>query len=271
MSILEFLQHLFSSEDARQDFAEDPQASLDAAGLGHLSSDDVHEAITLMHDDSQSADFSRDTDSGAEVNIAAPEPPAPDQPVTEYITEYVTNNFIDDRDVNIDNSVNQQIDTGGGDFDQNIDIDSTVAAGDGAVAAGDDISGDVNTGDGNTIGDGNVSGEGNIVGDDNEVAGEGSTASFGSGDATSTDVNGDINADDGSSIGIGGDSAASTTDNSISDSGNDNSQNTVEDSFNNTTETTDNDEYSYEDSFNQSDDDTATDNSTDNDSQVIDA
>ena len=104
----------------------------------------------------------------------------------QYLNTYVTNNYIDDRDTTVDNSVNQQIDTHGGNFDQDIDVHSTVASGDGAVAAGGDIDhSTITTGDHNQVGDGNVAGNGNVVGDHNQaVTGDRDTTSFGHGDAT---------------------------------------------------------------------------------------
>ena len=66
----------------------------------------------------------------------------------------------------VDNSVNQQIDTGGGDFDQDIRHPAPTASGDGAVAAGGDIrNSTVTSGDGNQVGDDNIRGDGNVQGD----------------------------------------------------------------------------------------------------------
>jgi hypothetical protein len=173
-SILDFIRQLLFSEDLRQDFAADPEGTLADHGLDNLSPDDVHDALVLV-EDNQTADFSRDFNVG---NNASFTPPPPVQhtaggdvhhQAVEYLNNYITNNFIDDRDTITDNSINQQIDTGGGAFDQDIDVDSVVASGDGSVAAGGDISDStVTTGDGNTVGDGNVRGDGNIVGDDND-------------------------------------------------------------------------------------------------------
>jgi hypothetical protein len=298
MTLLEFLRSLIYNDEARQDFAENPDQALDDAGLGHLSADDVHDALTLMQEDNQEADFSRDYDTGGnEVQIAAPEPvhhgdgDDDGDSAVEYINRYITNNYTDDRDTITDNSVNQQIDTGGGDFDQDIDVDSTVASGDGAVAAGGDIedstitSGDGNTvgdgnvdGEGNTVGDGNVDGEGNVVGDGNAtVNGDGNTTSFGDGDASSTEIDGNVNVDDGSSFAIGGSSSTDNTDNSVEDSFNDNSDNSQEDVGNDNSEYTDNSDNSTEDSYNDDNDsyensnndvDTDIDSDVDHDSNV---
>jgi hypothetical protein len=276
MTLLEFLRSLIWNDEAREDFAENPEKALDDAGLGHLSSDDVHDALVLMQEDNQDASFDRNYDTGGnDVHIAAPEPVNHDgddsESAVEYINRYITNNYVDDRDTITDNSVNQQIDTGGGDFDQDIDIDSTVASGDGAVAAGDDIEdSEIVTGDDNTVGDGNVNGDGNITGDGNDaVIGDGNTSSFGDGDATSAEIDGDVSVDDGGSFAIGGDSSVDNTDNSVEDSFNDNSDNSVEDSYNESTETTDNSDYDIDDSYNSSTETTEdSNNEVDHDHQV---
>ncbi|GAA5123519.1 IniB N-terminal domain-containing protein [Pseudonocardia adelaidensis] len=279
MTLLEFLRSLIFDEDARQEFADNPEQALDDAGLGHLSADDVRDALEIMQDDSQDADFSRNYNGGDnEVNIAAPSPvehhhDGGSESAAEYINKYIYNNYVtNEGDTITDNSINQQIDTGGGDFDQNIDIDSTVASGDGAVAAGDDIEdSQIATGDNNTIGDGNTDvdvedGGSAVVGDDNQVVnGDGNTTGFGDGDVSSTDIDGDVSVDDGSSFAIGGDSSVDSRDQSDDDVNIDNSDNSVEDSGNTTTDwhdesdnsshtsIEDNDEYSeYSDSSDHS-------------------
>jgi hypothetical protein len=268
MTLLEFLRNLLSNDDAREDFAENPDKALDDAGLGSLSGDDVHDALVLMQEDNQEASFDRNYDTGGnEINVAAPEPVNHDdggdsESAVEYINRYITNNYTDDRDTITDNSTNQQIDTGGGDFDQDIDVDSTVASGDGAVAAGDDIEdSEIVSGNGNTVGDGNIDGDGNVTGDGNDVVnGDGNTTSFGDGDATSTEIDGDVSVGDGGSFAVGGDSEVDNSDNSednsVEDSFNDNSENSVEDSFNDSTETTENTDYDIDDSYNSSNEST---------------
>ena len=257
LSLLEFIRELLFNDDLRQDFADNPEATLAEHGLDNLSPDDVHDALVLV-EDNQTADFSREYNTGGNA-VASFTPPPPvvhhdgggdsHQQAIQYLNNYVTNNFVDDRDVITDNSINQQIDTGGGDFDQDIDVDSVVAAGDGSVAAGDDIEDStIVTGDDNQVGDGNVRGDGNLVGDDNDgnlvgdgdgnvvgddneaVTGDDNTTSFGDGDATSVNVGGDFSADDGSSIAIGGNSTVDNSDNSTNDSFNDESTNTLDNS-----------------------------------------
>jgi hypothetical protein len=134
--------------------------------------------------------------------------------------QFITNNFttitenntsiIDDRDTTIDNSVRQNIDTGGGDLDQEF-ISSNVSGdvtGDGnAVGLGNTaLSGDgsafgegavVQSGDGNQLGDGSAFGEGAEVANATGLAaqavtGTGNTTSqFGDAESTGNITGGD--------------------------------------------------------------------------------
>ncbi len=142
----------------------------------------------------------------------------------QYLNSYVTSNYVDDRHTTVDNSTNQQIDTHGGDFDQDIDVHSTVASGDGAVAAGGDIrDSTVTTGDHNQVGAGNVSGNGDVVGDRNlAVTGDHDTTAFASGGSAT------VNNSDNSQHDVGN----TSTDNSTHGSFNDSSDHSVHDSGN---------------------------------------
>jgi hypothetical protein len=270
-SLLELLLNMLRDPNALAAYQDDPDGFL--ASCGDVSPDDIREALVLLQDN-QDSDFSRDYNTGGNHVHVPPPPPAPKpepgesdhEAAVRYLNTYVTNNYTEDNDTIVDNSVNQQIDTGGGDFDQDIDVDSTVASGDGAVAAGDDIEdSEIVTGDDNVVGDENVTGDGNITGDDNEaVIGDENTTSFGDGDATSTEIDGDVSVDDGGAFAVGGSATVDNTDNSVEDSHNDNSDNSVEDSYNDNSETTDNSDYSTEDSYNDNSDTTEdSNNSTD--------
>jgi hypothetical protein len=207
-SLLDLLLNLLRDPSALAAYQDDPEAYL--SSCGDFSPADVHDALVLIQDN-QDADLDRDHSTGGN-HIQVPPLPAVQPGETDheaavrYINNYVTNNHIDDRDTIVDNSVNQQIDTDGGDFDQDIDIDSAVASGDGAVAAGDDIENStLTTGDDNILGDGNIRGDDNIVGDHNEVLdGHGNTASFGDGDASSASFD-DVEVSQGGALATGGD------------------------------------------------------------------
>jgi hypothetical protein len=212
-SLLDLLFNLFRDPEAKAAFKDDPNGYL--ANCGAISPDDVRDALVLLQDD-QEADLDREYTSGASHTSGhghiAPPPPAPEkdngesdhEAAVRYLNTYVTNNYVDNRDTNIDNSVNQQIDTGGGNFDQDIDIDSTVATGDGAVAAGDDIEdSDIVTGDDNQVGEGNLAGDGNLVGDANDViSGDDNTTAFGDGDADRSALK-DVGVNHGGALSVG--------------------------------------------------------------------
>jgi hypothetical protein len=275
-SLYELILNLLRDPKALEDFRDDPDAYL--ASCGDFSPDDVKDAIELIRDHDDDSSSSRD--SGHTVHVAPPsDPPEPRDGETEheaavrYLNTYVTNNYVDDRDTTVDNSVNQQIDTDGGDFDQNIDIDSNVASGDGAVAADDISNSEVVTGDGNVVGDDNVTGDDNVIGEGNQVvSGDDNTTSFGEGDATSTDIDGDVTVGAGGGFSSGGDVEIDNSDNStsIEDSGNvDNSVNDsnnldIQDSFQ------DNSEIAVEDSFQDNSDNSDNSNNSQDNSLTVD-
>ena len=231
-ALIQLLLSLLSDPEAADAFGQDPAAFVAQCGLTDLTPEQVHDAAVLVAD--QAPEHSEHHDKPH--HHTPPPDPTPHDPPHEaaikYLTTYVTNNWVDDRDTIVDNSVNQQIDTGGGEVDQTIDIDSAVASGDGAGAAGGDISDSaVVTGDHSAVGDGNTTGDGNTV-------------AYGTGDATSTNVGGDVSVGDGAGLATGGgvtvdnsdssqhDVGNVSTDSSVHDSGNDSSDNSVHDSGN---------------------------------------
>ncbi len=247
ISLLEFVRELLSNAGLRDLFAKDPEAALHSRGLDNIDAHDVRDALTLVSDDHQEADFSRHYDTGdnhigggsaAAPHFSAPEHHSAPEPhghesAAEYVSRYITNNYVDDRDTIVDHSINQQVDTGGGNFDQDIDVHSVTASGDGAVAAGGDIrDSTVTTGNGNQVGDGNVHGDGNVVGAGNQaVTGNGNTTAFGDGNATSTAVHGDVTVGDGGAFASGGSASVDNSDNSLHNVGNTHVDNSVNDSF----------------------------------------
>ncbi|WP_219413875.1 hypothetical protein [Pseudonocardia nigra] len=276
LTLLEFIRELLFNVEMRDYFAAEPEKALEEHGLGHLTADDVHDALVLINEEDQDADFSREYNTGGNhveaLPIAVPAAPAhhgdDHGSAIEYINRYITNNHVDDRDTTVDNSVNQQIDTDGGDFDQDIDIDSTVASGDGAVAAGDDIEDStIVTGDDNQVGDGNVAGNGNVVGDGNQaVTGNDNTTSFGSGDANSVEVGDDLTVGDGAGFATGGSAWVDNSDHSQENVGNDYSDNSKENVGNDYSDNSDHSDNSVEDSYND-----FSDNSNHSDNSVEDS
>ena len=240
-SLIEFLLNLLRDPEAREAFLEDGDGYLASCGIDHLPAADLHDALVLLQDN-QEASFDREYNTGGNSVTVHTPPPAPadhddHEDAVQYLNNYITNNYVNDSDTIIDNSINQNIDTDGGDFDQDIDVDNTIATGDGAVAVGGDVEdSEIVTGDDNVVGDDNVTGDGNVVGDGNQaVTGDDNTTSFGSGDATSTSVGGDVNVSNGGAFSSGGDATGEYD---------------VDDSFNDT-ETTTTTTTNNEDSFNQ--------------------
>jgi hypothetical protein len=285
-NLLELLLNLLRDPSA---YREDPEGFL--SSCGDVSPEDIREALTLLQD-RQDADFSRDYHTGGNHHVVhvPPPPPAPapepgesnQEAAIRYLDTYVTNNYItNEGDTITDNSINQQIDTDGGDFDQDIDVDSVVASGDGSVAAGDDIEdSDITTGDDNTVGDDNVDGDDNteIDGDDNAVVdGDDNTAGFGDGDTSSTEIDGDVSVDDGSSLAVDGSSSVDNSNYEDNDTTVDASDNSINDSGNTTTAWTDNSDNSTSTSIDDHSDysnyEDSSDNSTyeDNDTTTTDS
>ncbi|MEJ8281765.1 IniB N-terminal domain-containing protein [Pseudonocardia spirodelae] len=224
-SLLQFILDLLKDPKLAAEFSKDPQGVLSQCGLSDVSAEDVRDAIVLAQDnDDVSFDRDYNTGGGHHGHHTPPPPVHHGEDPVKYLDKYVTNNHytynVDDRDTIVDNSINQNIDTGGGDFRQDIDTKSTVASGDGAVAVGGDNNAPVTTGDHN------------VVGEDNQVvSGDDNTTSFGSGSAYNT---GDIDADHGGAVSLGEDATGS---NDASGSFNDthtevNTSTDVDDSYN---------------------------------------
>src|SRR5580765_6864328 len=260
-SLYDLILKLLRDPHALADFQANPDAYLSACG--DFSAADVKDAIDLARDD-------EDHTSGKHAQhthvTPAHNPPEPEsgegshEAAVKYLTTYITNNY---NSTNIDNSVNQQVDTHGGDFDQTIDVHPTNVTGTGAVGIGGDNHGPVNTGeggvavdtangpivtgDGNQVGDGNVSGHGNVVGTGNAVGtgnvagtgnqvvhGDGNTTSFGEGSAHSTTI-GDgntVNVDHGGVFGSGNTTTNTDSNNQTTDSHDTDTRVHVDDSFN---------------------------------------
>lgn len=203
-TLLDWILSLLRDPEARADFQSDPQGYAADNGFTNLTASDVHDALYLIADN-QSAGY--DHRHGGDSQVHYPPPKHPDHndgDGASYLNNYVTNNYttIEDHSTNIDNSVHQNIDTDGGDFNQVIDNDPVVASGDGAVAAGGDIDdSEITTGDGNVVGDGNQA-----------VTGDHNTTAFGSGHATDASFD-DARFGDGSAVSVGGDAVGSNEDN----------------------------------------------------------
>jgi hypothetical protein len=210
---------------------------------------------------------------------ASPPPPPPldpslppaealEQTVNYYITNSTTTN-VDDRDTNVDSSVNTNvIAEEGSDLALDIDTETNTASGDGAVAAGedaignatgdgavaagDDINAPVNTG---TVDDSILADEssfdGVAVGEDNQVINDSAGVATGGGDAyySDDDVNTDVQIQNESGE-LDLENVNFGQGNSIDDSNTDSFNETATDSFNQTTT----DSFNATDSFNNDND-----------------
>lgn len=228
MSLLDTLISIFTDNDTRAAFQDDPEGFLNQNGLGNVTSQDIQaempRVLSAIQGNTGGAAQGGVANFAGSGNVTLPPPPASSgggglaegglQGAIESINHYtnvlnVTNHrfedndttFVDDRDTTVDNSVNQNI-TAFGDVNQ--DFDNDVVSGDGAVAAGDDAQ--VNTGDGAvqvggdvsdaTIATGDVGGSvtgdvtDSVVGDGNQVIQDSDVGavSFGDGDATNVEA-----------------------------------------------------------------------------------
>jgi hypothetical protein len=204
-SLLDWILSLLRDPDARADFQHDPDGYAAQHGFQGLTAADIHDALTLIADSGSASYDHRFHDDG--VHYPPPHHYPSGESAPHYLNNYITNNYkiIDDHSTHIDNSVHQNIDTHGGDFNQVIDNDPVVASGDGAVAAHGDIrDSDITTGDHNVVGDGNE-----------VVTGDHNTTAFGSGDATNASFD-HTSVHDGGAISLGGNAYGHNEDNSTS-------------------------------------------------------
>lgn len=221
MSLLDALIGIFTNEDNQQAFQSDPEGYLVQNGFANVTSQDIEAEMPRVLEAVQgnsggasqggAADFSGSGNvvlpagggyggggyegydagglSGAVASINHYQSVLN---VTDQTFEDNDVTTVDDRDVTVDDSVNQNI-TAFGDVHQ--DFDNDVVSGDGAVAAGDGAP--VNTGDGAVQAGGDISDA--VVGDDNAVIADSSVgaASFGAGDANDISSGGDLTHDQG--------------------------------------------------------------------------
>ena len=130
-ALIEFILSLLRDPAAVEEFDADPAAVMKTKGLADVCADDVRAVAPVVID-------------RPEVHSSPPPPanytpkPYPNDVVKEI--KGITNNFVtsDNRPTIIDQSVNQNIWTDGGDVTQIFDNEAIVASGDGSVAAGDD-------------------------------------------------------------------------------------------------------------------------------------
>ncbi|HZZ47820.1 MAG TPA: IniB N-terminal domain-containing protein [Pseudonocardia sp.] len=208
-SLLDWILDLLRDVDAREEFRNDPDRYAAEHGFKAVTAADVHDALCVAADTGWR---SPDSDDDDRHHVPPPRHHAShghhgggghhEDPV-KYLHQYVTNNFttVEEHKTEIDNSVHQNVDTHGGDFNQVIDNDPVVASGDHSVATGGDIADSTVT-----------PGNGAVVGDDNlATTGNDNNSAFGSGDATRANLN-NVHTGAGSGMAFSGDSAGRNDD-----------------------------------------------------------
>lgn len=144
-ALIAFILSLLRDPDAAKDFSADPEAAMSRGGVQDACLADVRAVAPVIVDHPSVAP--------RPPGPTPPEPPEPPEPVVEEIIRLVSQfTTIDARSTIVDQSVNQNIWTDGGDVTQIFDQDAVVASGDDAVAAGDDATitdtdTDITTGD----------------------------------------------------------------------------------------------------------------------------
>jgi hypothetical protein len=271
--LLDFLLSLFSDPAAADQFRADPEAMLKQNGLEGMCSDDVDAVMPVILDGSPIS-FDRDYNTGGNTanggnaggggtgggggaggggwggGGGGSDHAAAVQQLTHVLNNY-SYTTVDDRDVILDQSVNQNI-WANGDVHQLFDNEANIASGDHAIIAGDDVK-DSGNDSHDTFWTDNS---------DNSV-----NDSFNDNSDNSIDDSGNVKIDD--SFNTKDESDHSTnTDNSIDDSGNikvedsGNTDNSVDDSGNVKIEDSGNDNSSDDDNTSNTDNSSHDDNSS---------
>jgi hypothetical protein len=243
MNPIQAIWNLLFSEGEAERYAENPDAYLQETGLDQCDPAELHDLVVMAYEkgpvyqganvnvggnqgvggSSQSAGPGGGSSGpGPSTAPSAPPPPPPldptlppaealQQTINYYVTNTTTTN-VDDRDTNVDSSVNTNVFAeDGSEVDLDIDNETNTASGDGAVAAGDDATGvatgagavaagedinaPVNTGENSGILADESNIEGNALGDGNQVISDSEGVATGSGDASSVDVDFDNSGD----------------------------------------------------------------------------
>jgi hypothetical protein len=139
-ALIAFIMSLLKDPEAANGFAGSPHAALAAQGLSGVCMADVAAVRPVI------------IDHPAVVHHSTPPPPPSGDPggdgavreivrmIQQYTIDAQQYTTVDARSTILDQSVNQNIWTEGGDVTQVFDQDAVVASGDNAIAAGDDAS-----------------------------------------------------------------------------------------------------------------------------------
>jgi hypothetical protein len=257
-STVDKLWNLFFKDQA--EYAADPEKYIMDNGLEDCTYDELVEAVSLSFEKGPVSQGATVLGTQTVAAIAPPPPPSPALPPLEQVKQTVNYYYentaynqttVDDRDTNVDSSVNTNVFAEDSHIDLDIDNETNtasgdgavaaggdidgVATGDGAVAAGDDINAPVNTGTNSGIIAEDSTFDGVAVGEGNTVVNDSDDVAIGGGDVNDIDIeNSDL---EGVNFGDGG--SATYTD--------------IDDSFNETDNSIDasiNDSFNPEESFN---------------------
>ena len=132
-ALIAFILSLLRDPDAAEKFTDDPHGAMAENGVQGASLADVRDVKPVIFDHPQ-------VEPKPPTHSVPPSEAEPDQVVTEIVR--IMNQFttVDARSTIVDQSVNQNIWTEGGDVTQTFDQEAVIASGNDAVAAGDDAS-----------------------------------------------------------------------------------------------------------------------------------
>lgn len=157
-ALIEFILSLLRDPDAAAEFDDDARGALASRGLSNISAADVCAVAPVVIDRAGVV-----ASASPPVGPTEPTTPRSPDPVVRQIQDIVQNfQWVDDRDTVLDQSVNQNI-WADGDVTQVFDQDATVASGDDAIAAGEDVTIDQTEDNSTTITAGNDANVGNDV------------------------------------------------------------------------------------------------------------
>lgn len=141
-ALIEFILSLLRDPEVAAEFDEDPDAALAARGLNNVSHADVCNVAPVVVERAQVVQAAASSQPSHHHYVPKPAPqPHHDHhdPVIREIKNITQHwQWVDDRDTVVDQSVNQNIWTEGGDLTQKFDNDAVVASGDKAIAVGED-------------------------------------------------------------------------------------------------------------------------------------
>lgn len=200
--IREFFRHVFSSEQNTQLFLEDPDGAfsahdIDPGMLAHVNIEQLVNSCAYAGGPSGGSGGSGGAGGGGGGGGYVP-PPQAVQQVTQ-----VTQNFYQDHSTNVDNSITVHAEKG-----SHVDVDATnvTATGERSVAVGDDVyDSQVNTGDGAVQAGSDIEGPVN-TGSNTGIIADGSVEDVVMGDNSGTFVGGDVDRSVlGDNTGVAGD------------------------------------------------------------------